>query len=48
MSRFIKVWLTPGFTFDCEERVIADVPIGSIERHGDHLPFPVYGLCRFP
>ncbi|OYT48563.1 MAG: creatininase [Desulfurococcales archaeon ex4484_42] len=38
MSRFIKVWLTPGSTFDGEERVIAVVPIGSIERHGDHLP----------
>lgn len=33
-----EVWELPGASFDREEKVIAVLPVGSVERHGDHLP----------
>ncbi len=32
------VWELTGSRFDREEKVVAVLPIGSVERHGDHLP----------
>ncbi|HDI02009.1 MAG TPA: creatininase family protein, partial [Ignisphaera sp.] len=34
----VKVWLLSGSKFDSIDKKIAILPIGSIERHGDHLP----------
>ena len=33
-----RVWLLSGHRFDLEERKLAVIAIGSVERHGDHLP----------
>ncbi|MGC9113037.1 creatininase family protein [Acidilobus sp.] len=33
-----EVWELPGSRFDSSPRSIAVIPIGSVERHGDHLP----------
>ncbi len=34
----VRVWLLPGSKFDKLEKRIAIIPVGSVERHGDHLP----------
>jgi len=34
----VKVWSVPGSKFDSLEKRLAVVPVGSLERHGDHLP----------
>ncbi|MEM0027813.1 MAG: creatininase family protein, partial [Ignisphaera sp.] len=34
----VKVWLVPGSRFDRLEKGVAIIPVGSVERHGDHLP----------
>ena len=33
-----RVWEIPGGLYDRSEKRIAVLPIGSVERHGDHLP----------
>jgi creatinine amidohydrolase len=33
-----EVWELPGSHYDRESKFIAVLPIGSLERHGDHLP----------
>jgi len=33
-----KVWLLNGHKYDLEEKKIAVIAVGSIERHGNHLP----------
>ena len=33
-----RVWLLCGHEFDLGERRLAFVAVGSVERHGDHLP----------
>ena len=34
----MRVWEIPGAKYDSLEKHIAILPIGSLERHGDHLP----------
>ncbi|MGC9210520.1 MAG: creatininase family protein [Acidilobus sp.] len=34
----VEVWELTGKQFESSERVIAVLPVGSVERHGDHLP----------
>jgi len=38
MSCGVRVWSIPGSRFDSLEKRLAVVPVGSLERHGDHLP----------
>lgn len=33
-----KAWLMSGGKFDSEAKTLAILPVGSVERHGDHLP----------
>lgn len=33
-----KIWLMSGKRFDSELKLVAILPVGSVERHGDHLP----------
>ncbi|MFP3080900.1 MAG: creatininase family protein [Acidilobus sp.] len=33
-----EVWELPGARFDSSQKGVAVIPIGSVERHGDHLP----------
>ena len=33
-----RVWLMCGGKYDRERKLIALLPVGSVERHGDHLP----------
>ncbi|MET1128411.1 MAG: creatininase family protein [Thermoproteota archaeon] len=34
----VRVWLLPGSRYDSAEKSVAVLPVGSLERHGDHLP----------
>lgn len=38
MLRKLRVWETPGAVFERDFSDIAVLPVGSLERHGDHLP----------
>ena len=33
-----KIWLMSGRRFDSAPKLVAILPVGSVERHGDHLP----------
>jgi len=37
-ERLEYIWKLSGYKFDNIEKRIAIIPIGSVERHGDHLP----------
>lgn len=38
MGRAVEVWELTGREFDEGRSKVAVVPVGSVERHGDHLP----------